>query len=324
MENRNIGQTGLSVTDVSFGCSALGNLYTAITDDEATAVLEHVWNAGVRYFDTAPHYGRGRSEQRLGRFLATRNRADFVVSSKVGRVLSPGHAMERADGFIDPLPNNVEYDYSASGIATSFEQSCERLRTNVIDIIYVHDIGEMTHGDGNRGHLNDLLEGGFDELQRLKDTGRIMAFGLGVNENQICLDILDHIALDVILLAGRLTLLERTAEEVLTERCRSVGTSLVLGGIFNSGILATGPIAGATYNYEPASAEILARVSSLQTAANENGMQLAAAALHFARTYPGVASVLISTGKISSVERNLTALDEDVDPEAVRRISEMV
>lgn len=271
MKKRPVGKTGLEVTDVSFGCGSIGNLYRKISDKEAFAVLEHAWEAGIRYFDTAPHYGRGRSEVRLGQFLATRDRADVVISSKVGRVLSPGRAMNNADGFVDPLPNDVRYDYSAEGIANSFAQSCERLQTDTIDIVYVHDIGRRTHGDANREHMDDLMSSGFDELLRLKRTGRIRAFGLGVNETQVCLDVMEQVPLDVILLAGRLTLLERTAEEALTECCREAATSLVLGGVFNSGILATGPVEGATYNYKPAPEHIKAKVAKLQERAMAAG-----------------------------------------------------
>lgn len=321
MNKRSVGKTGLEVTDVSFGCGSIGNLYRKISDEEALAVLDHAWKAGIRYFDTAPHYGRGRSEERLGRFQATLDRADIVISSKVGRVLSPGKAMSHADGFIDPLPNDVTYDYSANGIAHSFAQSCDRLQTDTIDIVYVHDIGQRTHGAANDAHMNALMSSGFDELLRLKRKGRIKAFGLGVNETQVCLDVMDQVPLDVILLAGRLTLLERTAEEALTDRCREAGTSLVLGGVFNSGILATGPVEGATYNYKPASDEIKTRVAELQQSAAERGLTLPTAALHFARNYPGVASILVASGKVSTLARNLEALAQPVNPEDIAAIS---
>lgn len=321
MEKRPVGKTRLEVTDVSFGCASIGNLYRKISDEEALAVLEYAWTAGIRYFDTAPHYGRGRSEERLGRFQATRDRADIVISSKVGRVLSPGQAMSFADGFADPLPNDVKYDYSANGIAQSFAQSCDRLQTDTIDIVYVHDIGQWTHGATAGEHMNALMSSGFDELLRLKRMGRIKAFGLGVNETQVCLDVMDQMPLDVILLAGRLTLLERTAEETLTERCRDASTSLVLGGVFNSGILATGPVEGATYNYKPAPGHIKTRVAELQKRAAERGLTLPATALHFARNYPGVASILVASGKVSTLARNLDALSHPVPPADIAAIS---
>lgn len=309
MKRKPIGRSRVEVTEISFGCSGLGNLYRRIDDETAMAVLDRAWDHGIRYFDTAPHYGRGLAEQRLGRFLARRDRADYTVSTKVGRLLSPGPALAEADGFIDPLPNAVAYDYSGDGIEAAFEQSCERLGTKRIDIVYVHDIGRMTHGDDNERHLRDLLETGLPRLNELKAAGRIGAYGLGVNENEVCLDVMDEAEIDVILLAGRLTLLDRSAEAELVPRCRALGVSLVLGGIFNSGILATGPVLGAHFDYAPASDAILARTAELEQRAEKAGVPLATAALKFAMRHPLTASVLIGTAKVSSLDRNMAAAE---------------
>ncbi|NPD14885.1 aldo/keto reductase [Xinfangfangia sp. D13-10-4-6] len=315
--NRNrIGKTGVTVTTLSFGCSGLGNLYRRISDENATAVLARAWQHGIRYFDTAPHYGRGLSEQRLGTFLRGRDRADYVISAKVGRLLSPGPQLAEADGFIEPLPNAVHYDYSGDGIEAAFEQSCERLGTSYIDVLYVHDIGELTHGAAHRRHFSDLIRTGLPRLEKLKAAGRIGAFGLGVNENEVCLEVLARADIDVILLAGRLTLLDRSAEAELVPLCRARGVSLVLGGIFNSGILATGPVAGAHFDYAPASAEILARTAALQARADAAGIPLATAALHFALRHPLAASVLIGTSQVSSLDRNMAAATTPLPPAA--------
>ncbi len=306
MRRNPIGDTGLSVTAVSFGCSGIGNLFRKVADDEAHCVLDHAWARGIRYFDTEPHYGRGLSEQRLGAFLRGRAREDVVISTKVGRLLSPGPALEEADGFVEPLPNTVRYDYSGDGIESSFEGSCERLGTSRVDILYVHDIGTLTHGDaGNARHMDDLMGSGLDRLRRLKAQGRIRAFGLGVNEIQVCLDAMAQAHLDGILLAGRLTLLDRSAEADLVPACRSAGTSLVLGGIFNSGILATGPVPGASYDYGPAPQEVIGRVRALEGEAASQGRSLAELALRFALDHPAASSVLLGTAKVSSLERNL-------------------
>lgn len=313
MKTRPVGQTGLSVTELSFGCASIGNLYREVSEAEATAVLTCAWEAGIRYFDTAPHYGRGLSEERLGRFLAGRQGA--TVSTKVGRVLSPAQApIAEADGFVSPAQNDVRYDYSGDGIEESFEQSCARLGQSRIDILYVHDLGEYTHGaEGNAPHRDAFLGSGYDRLVRLKEQGRIRAFGLGVNECEVCIDVMRHAGpIDVILLAGRLTLLDRAAEAELVPDCRKAGTSLVLGGIFNSGILATGPVDGATYDYGPAPQEVLARVELLQSEAEAQGVALATAALHFATRHPAAASVLLGTAKPSSLTRNLEALQTPV------------
>ena len=309
MKRNRIGNTDVWVTDISFGASGIGNMGRSVTDEEAEEVLLAAWQAGIRYFDTAPHYGRGRSEQRLGRFLRSKNRDDFVLSTKVGRVLFPGEARSEADGFIAPLPNDVRYDYSGDGIEASLDHSLDLLQVASIDIAYVHDIGGYTHGSHNAAYMRDLFETGLDRLRQLKEKGRIRAFGLGVNETQVCLDVLQEADLDVILLAGRLTLLDRQAEEGLTRLCRERNTSLVLGGIFNSGILATGPIDGAWYDYAPAPEDVMARAEVLQKKSEALGMPLASAALQFSRSYPGVASTLLGTAKVSSLAGNLTALE---------------
>ncbi|MFY0682779.1 MAG: aldo/keto reductase [Thalassovita sp.] len=314
---RRVGKTDVYVTNLSFGCSSLGNMGRLLEDQEATDVLQHAWAAGIRYFDTAPHYGRGLSEARLGDFLKQKARADFVVSTKVGRVLRPGPQLADADGFLQPLPNAVHYDYSAQGLRESFEGSCDRLNLSEIDILFVHDLGSYTHGAENAGHMDAFLGSGLAELQRLKSTGKIKAFGLGVNETQVCLDVMAQAPLDVILLAGRLSLLDRSGvQDGLTELAQKQGTSLVLGGIFNSGILATGAKPGATYDYGPAPAEVMQAVEALEEEARAVGLSLAEAALQFALNHQSACSTLIGTGKVSSLERNLKAAQITLTPAA--------
>jgi len=308
-----VGTTDLKVTSLSFGGASIGNLGVEVSPDAAHAVLDHAWGAGIRYFDTAPHYGRGLSESRLGAFFADKPREDFVISTKVGRVLSPGQPMAEADGFINPSPNSVRYDYSRDGILKSFESSCERLGTTHVDILFVHDIGDYTHGKTEGAlHFDALMGSGMDALMDLKQAGRVRAIGLGVNETQVCLDVMSHVALDVILLAGRLTLLDRDAEGGLLQACADQGASLVLGGIFNSGILATGPKPGAWFNYAPASERVLQQVAELEARARAVELSLAEAAVQFALRHPAACSVLLGTGKVSSLQRNLDAADLDL------------
>lgn len=305
---RAIAQTDIETTHVSFGTASIANLFVEVTDEAAEAVLAAAWDGGIRYFDSAPHYGRGRAEQRFGTFLATKPLEEVVISTKVGRVLRPGKPMVAVDGFINPLPNDVHYDYSAKGFEESLAGSMKRLGTDRIDIVYVHDIGVLTHGERNAKHMKDLFETGLPYLESLKKQGKIGAYGLGVNENEVCVEVLKAHPIDVILLAGRWTLLDRTAEDELIQMCRDKNVSLVLGGIFNSGILATGPKEGANFNYQPASPEILAQAKALQDKCAEYDTPLATAALHFGLSKPEVASVLFGTGKVSSLERNLEAI----------------
>ena len=209
----------------------------------------------------------------------------------------------RGQELIRPVPGAEKLTETLFGR----DQSCERLGTGRNDIVYVHDTGRLTHGPAHDGHLADLLESGLPRLEHLQAAGRIGAFGLGVNENDICLEVMRHADIAVILLAGRLTLLDRSAEAELVPLCRARGASLVLGGIFNSGILATGPVPGAHFDYAPASDDILARTAALQQRAEATGVPLAAAALQFALRHPLSASVLIGTTQVSSLDRNLAA-----------------
>ena len=317
MKTRRIGRTDLQVTELGFGGASLGNLYRAVSNAEAEAVLDEAWNAGIRYFDTAPHYGFGLSERRFGDYLRAKPRDSYVLSTKVGRLLRPVPEDQVPDvGFVEPLSFKLDYDYGYDAIMRSVEFSYARLGLNRIDILYVHDIGVYTHGvELTRLHLGQLLDGGLRALEELKSSGVIAGYGLGVNEVEVCLDVLRRAPLDCILLAGRYTLLDRSAEAELLPLCRERGTSLVVGGVFNSGILATGAKPGSNFDYGPASDEIIGKVNAMETLATDGGYPLAAAALKFPLREPQVANVLIGTAKVSSLRRNLELMDVTV-PEA--------
>ena len=212
-------------------------------------------------------------------------------------------------GFVEPLPFKLEYDYSYDGIMRSVDFSYARLGLNRIDILFVHDIGVYTHGvELTKVHMRQLLDGGLKALDELKTAGTISAYGLGVNEVQVCLDVMHRAPIDCILLAGRYSLLDRSAEADLIPLCRKKKTSLVIGGVFNSGILATGPAAGAHFDYGPASPDVLEKVGAMSKIASEGGYPLAAAALEFPLHDPVVATVLVGTAKASSLTRNMELL----------------
>ncbi len=307
MKTRRIGATDLEVTELGFGCAALGGLYRACPREDAMAVMGAAWDAGLRYFDTAPFYGHGLSERRTGDFLRDKPNDAYVLSTKVGRLLSPvPHEAVPDHSYVDPLPFAVSYDYSHDAILRSVETSFARLGLNKIDILYVHDIGAYTHGaELTKVHFRQLMDGGLKALEDLKAQGVIKAYGLGVNEVEICLEVLARAPLDCILLAGRYSLLDRSAERDLLDRCVETGTSLVIGGVFNSGILATGPVEGAHFDYGPANPDILERVRAMETVAAGHNVPLAAPALRFPLRHPAVASVLTGTAKVSSLRRNL-------------------
>lgn len=318
MNRRRIGNTSLEVTEVSFGGAAIGGLYRAVSRESAEATIAAAWDAGIRYFDTAPFYGFGLSERRMGDVLRSKPRNSYVLSTKVGRLLRPVPESQVPDySYVEPLPFTVDYDYSYDGIMRSVEFSFARLGLNRIDILLVHDIGAYTHGaEANRKHFHNLMDSGLKALEELKGGGVISAFGLGVNEVQVCLDVMSRASIDCILLAGRYTLLDRAATRELLPLCAKTRTSLIVGGVFNSGILATGPIPGAHFDYGPADQDILDRVGRMESIARDHGIPLPAAAMQYPLRNPSVATVLIGTAKPESLARNLDALGTQVPDEA--------
>jgi D-threo-aldose 1-dehydrogenase len=314
MKTRYLGSTGLALSELSFGGGAIGGLYRAVDRDRAMQTLDAAWESGIRYFDTAPFYGFGLSERRVGDFLRSKPPDTFVLSTKVGKLLSPvAHDKVPDHGFVDPLPFTVGFDYSYDAVMRSYEASIARLGLNRIDILYVHDLEPGGFAEEEyEDHLRTFLNGGVRALEELKESGAIRAWGLGVNEVAPCVDILQRHSLDCILLAGRYTLLDRRGETALLSLCQNHSTSLVIGGVFNSGILATGPRPDAYYNYQPAPDDIMKRVARMEDVVTGHGLTLAGAALRFPLGSPLVASVLIGTANANSVDRNVALLDVDV------------
>ncbi|MGE6785078.1 aldo/keto reductase [Ensifer adhaerens] len=311
MQTRRIGRTDLSVTEYSFGAAGLGGLYRECTRDAAMATLDAAWQSGMRYFDVAPFYGLGLAERQVGDFLRDKPRDQFVLSTKVGRLLYPVPEGKVPDySYVKPLNFDVAYDYSYDGIMRSVEFSYARLGLNRIDILYVHDIGVYTHGAArNAVYLRQLLDGGLKALEELKSSGAISAFGLGVNEVPVCLDVMREADIDCILLAGRYTLLDRSAVAELLPLCEKKQTSLVVGGVFNSGILATGPVEGAHFDYMPATEDIRQKVAAMDEVSRGMNVPLAAPAMQFPLASPLVASVLVGTAKPGSLTRNMALTD---------------
>lgn len=274
---------------LGFGGASVGNLYAPVSDADARAVIDAALAAGITYFDTAPHYGFGLSETRLGEALAGLN---VMISTKVGRRLEPIATIQRErHGFVDAAPFEPTFDYTHDGVMRSFEDSLRRLKRDRIDVLLAHDLGRMTHGEANAGHMRDFLDGGYRAMRALKDAGAVGAIGLGVNEQAVCEEVLDHADVDVFLLAGRYTLLEQTALEDFLPRCVARGVGIIIGGPFNSGALVE---TGETlhYNYAAAPAGIVERVGRLRRVCAAHGVPLAAAALRFPLAHPAVLSVI--------------------------------
>ncbi len=316
MQTRKIGRTDLSVTEYSFGTAPLGGMYRACPYDVAMATLDAAWESGIRFVDTAPWYGFGLAERRVGDFLRDKPKGSYVLSTKVGRIQRPvPDDQVPSYGFVDPLPFETDYDYSYDGIMRSVDFSYARLGLNRIDILFVHDIGVYTHGaKRNAVYLRQLFDGGLRALEELKSSGAISAYGLGVNEVPVCLDVMAQADLDCILLAGRYTLLDRSATAELLPLCEKKKTSLVVGGVFNSGILATGPVPGSHFDYLPATQEVLEKVAAMEAIAVSQGLPLAAPAIQFPLQNPIVASVLLGTAKPSSLTRNMELTETVLAP----------
>jgi D-threo-aldose 1-dehydrogenase len=305
-----LGRTKLSVTELGFGTAPLGNLFRPLGDEVARATLAAAEEASFGYYDTAPFYGFGLSERRLGDAL--RHRKDIVLSTKVGRLLNPviGPVDQTVvrHGYATPMPFEPVYDYSYDAVMRSFEESLQRLGLSRIDILYIHDIGRLTHGDANAARMDELTKGGgLRALEELRAGGAISGFGMGVNEVAACLEVMEHARLDVILLAGRYTLLEQTPLDDLFPACEAAGTAIVVGGPYNSGILAVGARSGAPlyYNYEPAPRQIVEKVRRIESVCDRHRVPLAAAALQFPLAHRLVASVIPGLDSPARVEQTL-------------------
>lgn len=315
-----LGNGGIDFTTLGFGAAPLGNLFRVITEDEAQATLQRAWDASVRYFDTAPLYGFGLSESRINHFLRDKARGDYVISTKVGRLLR-ATTPDKRDGFgkwFDVPSRNEIFDYSYDGVMRSLEFSLERLGINHVDIVYAHDLDIFTHKsqDVLEKHFSAFMAGGYKALLTLRDQGVIKAFGAGVNEWQPCRWMLDQGDFDIFLLAGRYTLLEQASLAGFMDPALARGVGVVIGGPYNSGILATGPRPGALYNYDVAPDWVLERAGKLQALCGTHGVRMVDAAFQFPLRHKAVVSVIPGGQAASEMTSNQAAASAKV-PEAL-------
>lgn len=290
--------TGPPLSALSLGCSQLGNLYRAVTDDEAAATVDAAWDLGIRYFDTAPHYGLGLSERRLGAALADRPRDDYVVSTKVGRRLDPLPEPygRDDDGFDVPATHRRVWDFSRDGVLRSLEESLERLGLDRVDVVYLHDPDD---------HWTEALNEAYPALEELRAQGVVSYVGAGMNQSAMLADFVRHTDMDLLMLAGRYTLLEQGALDDLLPLCAARNVQVVAAGVFNSGLLARDdPPDGAKYDYGEASAAVLDRARRIAEVCRRHGVSLPAAAIAFPLAHPAVASVCLGARSPQQVERN--------------------
>ena len=316
LPTRKIGRTNVSVTELGLGTAPLGENEGIIEEDEARELLQTAWDGGIRYFDTSPWYGKGQSEHRVGRALYRQPRNDFVISSKIGRILrrplKPG-PMDRGE-WLGGLEFDTYFDYSYDGIMRSFEDSLQRLGINRIDTLLIHDLDPWHFKTEAKvlAYMNQLYTSGWRALEELRDQGVIGGIGAGFNLGATINRYLDMFDIDFFLIAMRYTLLEQDVLESEFPNCEKRNVGIVIGGTFNSGILATGAILGARYNYAPAGPEVMARVTKMEAVCKRYNVPLAAAALQFPLGHRIVASVIPGAISRRQVELNLAAFNHEI------------
>lgn len=288
----------VTVTPLGLGCAQLGNLYHAISDETARGVVERAWAEGIRYFDTAPHYGLGLSERRLGAALARYPREEFVLSTKVGRVLEPNPAGEgqRDEGMFDvPADYRRRWDFTREGVLRSLDDSLNRLGLDRVDIAYVHDPDD---------HFEDVVKGALPALVQLRDEGVVKAIGVGMNQTTMLAAFIRESDLDAVMVAGRYTLLSQPALDELLPLCEERGVSVMAAGVYNGGILAT-QTPGTKYDYEDAPAELVARAERIATVCARHGVALPQAAIALPAMHPAVATVVVGAHSAEQVTANV-------------------
>ena len=290
IQNAQVGTTGLQVTRLGMGTAPIGNLYEPLNDAEALETVQRSYEHGIRFFDTAPLYGAGEAERRLGAALRGVPRDEVIIQTKVGRIIRPDRS--------------IYFDYSRDGVMKSFEDSLERLGMDRVDILLVHD----PDYENAEAHHRQSLDEAFPTLLDLRAQGVIGAVGAGMNQWEMEWEFAKNVDVNCFLLAGRYTLLEQTSLDFL-DWCTENDVSIFLGGVYNSGILATGPIPGAKYDYEDAPEEILTKAGSLQEITTKYGVPLHVAALHFAGAHPAIASLVIGSATAAEADDNRTIWD---------------
>lgn len=303
---RRFGRVDLDVTAFAFGTAPVGNIFAEIDEETSTAMFETSWQAGVRFYDTAPMYGHGLSEIRTGQALRWKQRDDFVLASKVGRVLHPAKRSSiNFAPWVNAAPFAIEFDYSYDGTMRSFEDSLQRMALERMDIVFIHDIDVFTRGKDQPEVFKQAMDGCYRALKDLRSQGVVKAIGVGVNEWEVCHAALQMHDFDCFLLAGRYTLLEQDALNEFLPLCEARGAAVLVGGGFNSGILATGAKPGAKYNYAPAPAHIMDKVARIEAVCAAYAVPLPAAALQFVVAHPAVPSFCAGTRTVAQLEQNL-------------------
>ncbi len=317
MHSVSIGR-GVALTAVGMGGSQLGNMGRVSTDEQCAGAIDAAWQGGMRYFDTAPHYGLGLSERRMGALLTAYPRGDFTVSTKVGKMLVPSPELAGeldSEGFAVPATHRREWDFTRDGVLRSVEQSLERLALDYLDIAYLHDPDD---------HWDAASTTGVGALMELRDQGVVKAIGAGMNQSAMLARFVERCDIDVVMLAGRYTLMDRRAEADLLPLARERGVAVVAAGVYNSGLLSTQTIADdAWFEYGPAPADLVARARELADACAAHGVELPDAAMQFPLREPAVASVVVGARDGTQVEQSLERVARPIPEELWGEIDEI-
>lgn len=320
LPRRLLGKTGLELSVLGFGSAPIGDLYAILDDETAIAAVAVAASLGITYFDTAPFYGQGLAEHRVGTALRCCGDKQIVVSTKVGRLLKPA-PQGRTTGYLGGHPFDVVHDYSYDATMRSLEHSLHRLGRASVDILYIHDADAWTHGpvEGPKRYA-EAMSGSYRALDDLRRAGIVKAIGIGLNDPEYAARFLTDGDFDCMLLAGRYSLLEQPALQTVFPIATRKGVGIVLGGVFNSGILATGPVAGAKYNYADAPPDIISKVAHIAAVCARHGISLATAALQFCLGHPSVASLVLGAVRPEEVERNVASLGTTIPEDLWREL----
>lgn len=316
LEKRKLGRTDAIVTRVGLGCAPLGDLFVPLSEELAQQTLQAAWDGGVRYFDTAPFYGYGKSEHRVGTFLRNQPRDQFTISTKVGRIFRRPHNLATFDRgmWVGGLSFEFDYDYSYDGIMRSVEDSLQRLSLPSVDILLIHDLDFFTLGSETLvdAYMAQLFNSGWRALDELRSSGMVKAVGAGINALELIPRFLDALDLDTFIVAGAYNLLDQGMLDHELPLCAEREVEVIIGAVFASGILATGAIPGATYRYQPASEEILEQTRKIEAICQRHQTPLSVVALQFLLAHPSVASLIPGALEPSHIESNIAAVRQSV------------
>jgi D-threo-aldose 1-dehydrogenase len=323
IKSRPLGNTGLEVSEIGFGAASIGNLYSETTDEQARDVMQKCWDLGIRFYDTAPEYGNGLSERRMGDALRQHPNDQYVLCTKVGDLLTAKHDKLPAENkFINKLDFHLERKFDYDSIMRCFDDSLQRLGLHTLDVLLVHDLDSIILGDAFEEHFQTFTKSGYKALDELRSSGAVKAIGFGVKEWETCNAAMEHGQYDCFMLQGNYTLMEQPALNEFLPICEDQKISIFIAGPFGSGILATGPVKNANFHHQQADQEILDKVTHMQNICNDFNVPLAAAAIQFPLKHPAISSVVIGSRSADRMQQNVDYYHIDIPQDLWKALKE--